>query len=115
MRVALAVLIAAVALPAAQAATSRPRLLVTSERPVVVRGAAFRPAERVVLRVWVEAGVYRKVAVAGAAGGFVARFRVAAGSCGVLAVTARGSKGSKALWKTPPRPCGSAIGPPVPS
>lgn len=100
--------LAAALLPAASA---RPAILVTSTRPVVIAGARFEPAERVVVRI-VTAGTARtKTVTANGEGAFRARFLLSAASkCKVFA-SATGSRGSKALWKPTAQACAIDLDP----
>ena len=92
----------------AQGAGGRPALRLVRIDPLTVAGSSFRPAERVTIAAYV-AGARRTVqATAGARGGFRVRLgRVPAyDPCAfALFVSARGSRGSSASVRIPPRLC----------
>jgi hypothetical protein len=76
--------------------TVRPKLQALDLQPLVVRGTAFRPYERVklILSADVAAG---RILKASATGRFVARFRaVSVGRCEGFVLQAFGSRGSRA-------------------
>lgn len=64
-------------------------------QPVVLRGTAFRPNERIKITV-LQPTVTSRAIRASAAGRFVARFAFSVGRCEDLDVRARGSRGSRA-------------------
>jgi hypothetical protein len=76
--------------------TARPKLQAVDLQPLVVRGTAFRPYERVklILSADVAAG---RILKASATGRFVTRFRaVSVGPCDGFVLQAFGSRGSRA-------------------
>jgi hypothetical protein len=92
----LLLLLAVTATASAQAARSvTPRILLVERAPLVVRGAGFRPGERV--RVLLLAGS-RVTAVTrvSQAGTFVVRFERSVGRCTRFSLLASGSGGSRA-------------------
>ena len=81
----------AVAVPATPAATTA-KLRLVSQQPLVVRGEAFRPAERVVVTALTPTGPKRAVVRATAKGRFGATFRLPNQPCGrAFAVRAVGA------------------------
>jgi hypothetical protein len=105
-------LAAALVFAASAAGAGGPRVRLTSESPATVVGTAFRPAERVAVTVTAGETVLRKSVVATGEGRFVARWqRSIAGGCHATTVSAVGSRGSRAVYKTPPPECA----PPQPS
>jgi hypothetical protein len=79
--------------------TARPSLRLVSDSPTTLRGAGFRPSERVTLVVVSNTKVRRRLA-AGRGGGFVVRLpTVDANACEGLMATAIGSRGSKASYR----------------
>lgn len=72
------------------------RLLPIAQDPLRVKAAGFLPGERVRLKLDGEAEA-AKTASAGGRGSFVATFRGVSG-CDAVTVTARGSRGSRALF-----------------
>ena len=107
MRLCLIVVAVGILAPAAFSATHA-RVRVADVTPMMVRGTAFHPAERVT--VTLSEGKQRAVKTVSAsqAGAFTVRFAMRAGGCAQLAITARGSLGSTASWKAPPVSCGTA-------
>jgi hypothetical protein len=108
----LVLLTASVCAASVAAAVAKPTLRVTDTDPFTVRGAHFRPSERVLLIVRTKVKRERTV-TAGDQGAFVARFRrVRIGSCPSYSVVATGNKGSRASFKLrgvdcpPPGPLG---------
>jgi hypothetical protein len=97
---------AAWAAPASREATAA--LRVTSTYPLTVRGAAFKPRERVTLTVVVTASKERRVrkVTAGRLGGFTTTFTtlIVDDRCEITA-TAVGARGSRATFKVPQRQC----------
>jgi hypothetical protein len=77
------------------ATVARPTLRLLDAQPVVLRGTAFRPNERVKITVLQPTMTSRAIR-AGAAGRFGARFAFSLGRCEDLEVRARGSRGSRA-------------------
>jgi hypothetical protein len=78
---------------------AKPRLVVVDRTPLVVRGLRFRADETVLVRAIVRGkGGAAKSMVAGAGGGFTARFpSMWVRECAFLSVQATGSRGSRAL------------------
>lgn len=108
MRIALLLVLVAALAPAALAAPGAHVRLAGSG----VIGSGFHGRERVVVTVRTGSSHWTKAIVTTARGAFTARFTlpVAAG-CQGFSVLAVGSKGERASWKTPPRPCANPIGP----
>ena len=105
-----ALLTAVVAIPVADAAVA-PRLTLVDRAPLVVRGAGFRPSERVVVTAMTLSGPRRVTVRATPAGRFSATLRVANQPCGrAFAVRAVGGKGSVATLRIPGAPC---VPPPI--
>ena len=76
--------------------TVRPKLQALDLQPLVVRGTAFRPYERVKLILAADMAAGR-ILKASATGRFVARFRaVSVGRCEGFVLQAFGSRGSRA-------------------
>jgi hypothetical protein len=99
-----------VAVPATTAAT-RPALRVSSIQPLVVRGVAFRPMERVSLTALTLLGPRRAVVRASGTGRFAATFRLPAQPCGsAFALRAIGALGSRVTLHLPGRAC---VPPPI--
>jgi hypothetical protein len=80
---------------ASEAAATRPTLRLVDRAPVVIRGAAFAPRERVTVVLAAGSRSSSRV-LANANGAFVARFRLALGRCTRYSVQAFGSRGSRA-------------------
>ena len=100
-----AVAATAVAVPATPAATTA-KLRLVSKQPLVVRGEAFRPVERVVVTALTPTGPKRAVVRATAKGRFGATFRLPNQPCGrAFAVRAVGGQGSRATLAVPAPPC----------
>jgi hypothetical protein len=101
MRLALAVLVAAVVASAAAAQTQRtPRIWLVSARPVTVAGTQFMPGERVRVTADLGAASLSKTITASRLGRFTARWtRSVTDSCYSTFLRATGSRGSKAVWK----------------
>lgn len=105
-----AVLGLVIAVASASGAT-RPALQVAGIEPLVVRGVAFRPAERVSLTAMTLLGPKRSVVRASHRGRFAATFRLPAQSCGsAFALRAVGSLGSRVTLHLPSRAC---VPPPI--
>ena len=108
--VAVAVLALAAAVPSVPAANG-PALRVEGTQPLVVRGIAFRPGERVSLTALTLLGARQTVVRATHTGRFAATFRLPTQSCGrPFALRAVGALGSRATLRLPGRPC---IPPPI--
>jgi hypothetical protein len=90
-------------------ADSKPRLVVVDRTPLMVRGLHFRADETVLVRAIVRGkGRAAKSMVAGAGGGFTARFpSMWVRECAFLSVQATGSRGSRASFTLMPPPCGA--------
>ncbi len=101
------VLAALVAVSAGAAADKQPWLRAVRTAPLVLRGGAFAPGERVRLTLRVGKARFVRTATADAAGSFTAGFGLAAvDPCrGVIEVTAKGSLGSTSSYR---RACRSA-------
>jgi hypothetical protein len=103
----------AVLASAAAAATNAGRPLVRpiDRSPLVVRGANFKPGEKVSLRVVVRgrSRLAPKPAAASMRGAFTFRFpSLALGNCASFTISATGSGGSRAVYTMHPPPCGPA-------
>ena len=114
MRRSLALLSAAVAsavMAASATAASQPRLALVDDEPLVVRGAAFAPGERVTVTALTFLGPKRVVTKAGTGGAFRASVRLIGQPCGrAFAILATGSSGSRATLRLKSVPC---IPPPI--
>jgi hypothetical protein len=96
--------------PTATAATT-PKLRLVGTQPLVVRGEAFRPGERVALTALTPTGSPSAVVRASSTGRFKASFRFVGRPCGTaVGVRALGSLGSRATLRLPSAPC---IPPPI--
>ena len=106
-RIALAVLVLAFAVPAGAATGSgRPHVWLADRSPATVRGASFKPAERVAVTLSVGDVVLHKTVVASAAGVFTARWlRSVPSGCVAAGIVANGSAGSHAVYKLSPPDC----------
>ncbi|HET9243981.1 MAG TPA: hypothetical protein VFN99_11110 [Gaiella sp.] len=103
--------IVSVSLVAGGQAASAPTLRVVTETPLVVRGTAFRPSERVTVTALTLLGPERVVVRASRLGTFRARLRELAQPCGrAFAVRAVGARGSRAALSLRGAPC---IPPPI--
>jgi hypothetical protein len=101
---------ATLVVPAAHPGTA-PKLRLVTVQPLVVRGEAFRPGERVTVTALTASGSSRAVIRASNSGRFKATVRSAARPCGTsVGVRALGSLGSRATLRLPGAPC---IPPPV--
>jgi hypothetical protein len=110
----IAVLVAVFAVAAPALATPRvPRIWLASKSPAAVAGRGFQAQERVKVVVAESGTRWAKVVDATEAGTFTARFRISVSvRCGSLvAVTATGSKGSRATWKLTEAECPPPIDP----
>ena len=103
--------VTALAVPAAQAGTA-PTLRLVTVQPLVVRGDAFRPGERVVVTAMTPVGPKRVVVHATARGRFGAMFRLPNQPCGkAFAVRALGGRSNRpATLAVPGPPC---VPPPI--
>jgi hypothetical protein len=107
---AVAVLALVAAASPAPAATG-PALHVEATQPLVVRGVAFRPLERVSLTAMTLLGPKHVIVRATRTGRFAATFRLPSQPCGsAFALRAVGALGSHAALRLPRRPC---IPPPI--
>jgi hypothetical protein len=100
-------MLAAVALtPAAQV---QPHVQLAGFAPATVAGRGFHADERVVVKVHGTTFSLSKVVSTSTRGAFVARFTRdrARSPCDQIAITAVGSRGDHAAWKTPPAVCGT--------
>ena len=85
-------------------AARTPRLGIVRTVPLTIRGAGFRPGERI--RVLATgAGTDTKRVFATAAGAFTLRLRVRVGRCTALVVQAFGTAGSRAMIDRPTLDC----------
>ncbi len=101
-------LAAAVAAPAALSAAA-PHVRLVGRAPAVVAGVGFYATERVAVTVTDGTTRLRTTVETNARGGFLARFTrdLPAGACTQVVVTALGTRGDRAAWKTPPQVCGA--------
>lgn len=113
MRLALAVVLAAIVVPVAISAV-KPHVRLADRSPLVVRGNAFRPHERVTVRVFAGKTIASRIVRATATGAFNAQFTMKVGTCARVAIVAEGSLGSRASWKALPESCGTIPAPPGP-
>jgi hypothetical protein len=106
-RIALAVIVLAIAAPSGAATGSgRPRVWLADRAPATVRGASFKPSERIAVTLSIGEVILRKSVVASPAGGFVARWRRSApAGCAAIGISASGSAGSRAALKLSPPDC----------
>jgi hypothetical protein len=101
MRLACAIAAAVAVCAASAAASQRPTVAVTSDKPFTVRGTHFVPFEHVTV-VAIVGGRHVRHVVASASGAFTVRFRVSVDRCQGWIVTARGDHGSHASLKIRP-------------
>jgi hypothetical protein len=106
-RFALAVVVFAFAAPSWAATGSvRAHVWLADRSPATVRGASIKPAERIAVTHSRGDLVLHKTVVASAAGAFVARWsRSVSLGCVATAVSASGSAGSRAVFKTATPDC----------
>jgi hypothetical protein len=91
--------------PFSATAAARPTLRVIDTAPLTVRGSHFAPLERVRVTVDAKTDATRTVSTTGL-GAFFVRFRnLRLGWCPSYAVTAVGTKGSRATFRVVPREC----------
>jgi hypothetical protein len=103
--------IVALSLAAGSQAAPAPTLRVVTETPLVVRGLAFRPSERVTVTALTLLGPERIVVRASRVGAFRVPFRALGQPCGrAFAVRAVGARGSRAGLSLRGAPC---IPPPI--
>jgi hypothetical protein len=96
-----AVAVAALTAVGLAAPQGAPTLRLLSMRPLEVRGASFVRSERVVLRLTVDELPRTRVVTASRAGAFTVRFAgVSLDRCTAFRITARGSRGSRAVLKS---------------
>ena len=104
--VALVLLVAAVAAPAY--ASTAATLRVVKERPLVLRGADFRPREHVRVTVRAGAMTWTRRTQAGARGGFTVEFRVRIDFCTTpVRILASGRSTGTIRARLPQRECPS--------
>ena len=105
----LVLLVAAVLALAAPAAVAvnKPRVWMTSQKPLVVHGAGLAKGDKVAVSVTKGKLVLRKRSAAGSRGRFVAKFaRALPGTCKSTIVRAAASSGRKAIYfGAPPLGC----------
>jgi hypothetical protein len=100
-RIALVLVVAALAAPAALA--TQPRLSVLDTSPFLVRGSHFKPAEHVRIAVRTSDGSATRLAVTSRTGSFTMRFpTVSLGGCAAYLVRVTGSLGSVATLRVIP-------------
>jgi hypothetical protein len=109
MRILASALVATVALGAygtalAGGAGKRPTLQILALTPLTVRGASFRPGERVTLLVNAGKPLTKRLA-AGPRGGFTVRLHVVVEGCTAVVVQAIGARGSRAMSDLPMPGC----------
>jgi hypothetical protein len=101
--------VAALMLVPAALAVTRPHVGLVHRAPATVAGAGFRPGEHV--RVHVSNGtlILSKRVLTNAAGAFTVHFikSMPMPPCGQLAISAVGTLGDRAAWKSPPPVCGA--------
>ena len=105
-RISTAVAVAVLALAAVSSAPAAtgPALRVDGTQPLVVRGVAFRPGERVSLTAMTLLGARQVVVRATRAGRFATTFRLPTQSCGsAFALRAVGALGSHVTLRLPSR------------
>ena len=96
--------------PAGTAATA-PKLRLVWTQPLVVRGEAFKPGERVVVTALTPIGPKRILVRATVRGRLGATFRLPNQPCGkAFSIRAIGSLGSRAVLAVPSAPC---VPPPI--
>jgi hypothetical protein len=83
---------------------AKPTLKFSGGVPLTLRGAHFRPSEKVRLTVKSEFKRTR-LAAANGSGAFVVQFQDAYDRCSGLLATAVGERGSRAMLKLPPLGC----------
>jgi hypothetical protein len=106
LRIATACVAAALVAAAAAAAHPSPRVSLVDRNPATVRGASFAPAERVAVTLSVGDVTLTKTVVASATGAFVARWRRSVPTgCVAVGIAARGSAGSRAVYRLSPPEC----------
>ncbi len=108
MRIVLLLLLALVMAPAAISSSTqaRARVSIVDESPLVVRGTGFKAGERVTVSVSHAKTLFRRVAFAGSSGVLVARWtRAMPTTCGSTTITAFGSRGTRAVFKTVANEC----------
>ena len=92
-------------------AASAPKLRLVWTQPLVVRGEAFKPGERVVVTALTPVGPKRVVVRATSRGRLGATFRLPSQPCGkAFAIRATGALGSRAVLAVPSAPC---VPPPI--
>jgi hypothetical protein len=108
MRLIAATLAALVLVPVALAST-RPHVRLARQAPAVVAGGGFHAGEHVRVRVTNGSLVLSKRILTSSSGGFSVHFLrgISVPVCGQLAITAVGTLGDRAAFKTPPQACGA--------
>lgn len=106
-RLVLVALVLTFAVPAGAATGSgRPHVWLADRSPATVRGASFKPAERVAVTLSVGDVTLHKAVLASAAGAFTARWlRSVPSGCVATGIVANGSSGSRAVYKQSPPDC----------
>jgi hypothetical protein len=107
-----AALVVLLALVPGAAAAGGPTVALTRVSPAAVKGAGFRPQERVVVSVAASSGRFSKVARANGRGSFTVRFArsAATSGCARARVAAVGALGERASWVAPQLDCVVAQG-----
>ena len=85
-------------------AGTKPALTVGTLFPLTIRGAQFRPRERVTVTVAGERTL-RKSVQASRSGRFAVSFTIRLPRCGAVLVRARGTQGSRASYEVPRPDC----------
>jgi hypothetical protein len=88
-----------------QSAARKPTLRLVGYEPLIVRGDAFRPGERVRLFALGSLKHLNRTTTASASGAFKASFKLGSDRCSPLVVAAVGSLGSRASARVQHRPC----------
>lgn len=112
MKLVLALALVAVAAPLAHAA-GRPAVRLVAFSPATVAGTGFHARERILVTVGSGKAAMSRRVVSTGRGAFVARFTkpVRRTPCEPVFVTAVGSRGDRAAWKSPPPQCGTELQP----
>jgi hypothetical protein len=99
--------------PASAQAIRHGHVRLTATSPATVHGTGFYAGERVTVTVRGGSTVMRKSVMSTGEGAFTVRFGRAAPAAGCrgLGISAVGSRGDRADWKTAPAPCGTLLGP----
>lgn len=112
MRLAFVLALVAVAAPLAHGA-GRPAVHFVDFSPATVSGTGFHARERILVTVGSDKTTMSRRVVSTGRGAFVARFAkpVRRTACDPVFITAVGSRGDRAAWKSPPPQCGALLGP----